>query len=350
MQVFSKYSQTEILVINDKNEREKVAAELEKKDSSLRNLIQAYLDLAQKNQDPDFKNRSNFLKIFPLFFAENPPDFYEDERIRSLKKELLNINIKLNIFELPKTTQACFWYMFFNFMSPIKGEIEITTSRRAILSKKYCRKTNPNSRTLQNTFLHLTKSGMLIQVEKSKHKTIYAVPLISATRSFTESYVGLPGLVLELLHTAHMRAVSEHNEILDSEKLKQNLSEQMTDEFIKKMSYKNQNLKLKVTYELECNSESGELVFGDLIDVVDVKPHSPSIDNENDKRLGIIDKFLECGYKLKKEQINQLVNIDLESLAEKYKADPIHVKRIIKGTPTIGRTTYKNIVEFLSSY
>ena len=77
-------SPIDILVINDKNEREKVVAELKKKDSSLENLIQAYLDLAKKNQDPDFKNRSNFLKIFPLFFAENPPDFYEGENIKSL--------------------------------------------------------------------------------------------------------------------------------------------------------------------------------------------------------------------------------------------------------------------------
>jgi hypothetical protein len=245
----------DILVINDKDEREKVAAELKKKDSSLENLIQAYLDLAKKNQDPDFKKRSNFLKIFPLFFAENPPDFYEDGDIRALKRELLNLNIKLNIFELPKTTQACFWYMFFNFMSPIKGEIEITTSRRALLSKKYCRKTDPNSRTLQNTFLHLTESGLLVQVEKVKHKTTYVVPLIASTRSFTESYVDLLQVsYLELLHTAHMGAAKQHkNGILDSAKLRQNLSEQMTDELIKKMSYKNQNLKLKVTYEIECN-------------------------------------------------------------------------------------------------
>ena len=75
-------------------------------------MIQSYLELAGKNQNEDFKKRSNFLKVFPLFFAENAPDFYEDREMQAIKKGLLDLNIKLNIFELPKTTQACFWYIF----------------------------------------------------------------------------------------------------------------------------------------------------------------------------------------------------------------------------------------------
>ena len=58
---------------------------------------------------------------------------------------------KLNIFEQKPTAQACFWVMLFNFMSPISAEIELTTPRRKILSEIYCRKGDPNSRTLQNT-------------------------------------------------------------------------------------------------------------------------------------------------------------------------------------------------------
>ena len=68
--------------------------------------------------DGDFNKRSHFLKIFSLFFAENAADFYDDAEMQALKKVLLDLNIKLNIFELTKITQACFWDMFFNFMTP----------------------------------------------------------------------------------------------------------------------------------------------------------------------------------------------------------------------------------------
>jgi hypothetical protein len=67
----------------------------------------------------------------------------------------------------------------------------ITTPKRKLLAKKYCRKADPNSRTLQSTFLQLKKSGLLIEVSKEKHTTRYVVPLIAATRSFTESYIEL---------------------------------------------------------------------------------------------------------------------------------------------------------------
>lgn len=309
-------------------------------------MIQSYLELAGKNQNEDFKKRSNFLKVFPLFFAENAPDFYEDREMQAIKKGLLDLNIKLNIFELPKTTQACFWYIFFNFMTPIKGEIEITTPRRKILAKKYCRKADPNSRTLQNTFLQLKKSGLLVEVSKEKHTTRYVVPLISATRSFTESYIALQVSYLELLHSAHIKAISKpENNFLDSRKIKQTLRDQMTDEFMEKMSYEKQNLKLKVTYEIECNSESGELIFGDLVDVINVE----QTQKNQDDQLQVINRFLSCGYELKKSQINELCKRNIAMLASNYKQDQAGVKRIIKSTPTIGRATYKNLIEFFSS-
>ena len=63
-------------------------------------------------------------------------------------------------------------------MTPIKGEIKMTTARRKLLAKKYCRKVDLKSRTLQNTFLQLKRSGLVVEVEKEKHTTTYMVPLI----------------------------------------------------------------------------------------------------------------------------------------------------------------------------
>ena len=49
-------------------------------------------------------------------------DFYNDDEIETVKKLLLDLEIKLNIFDQSKTTQCVFWYMLFNFMhqQPVK--------------------------------------------------------------------------------------------------------------------------------------------------------------------------------------------------------------------------------------
>ena len=47
-------------------------------------------------------------------------NFYEDPEIETIKKLLLDLDIKLNIFDHKKNVQACFWFMLFNFMTPLK--------------------------------------------------------------------------------------------------------------------------------------------------------------------------------------------------------------------------------------
>jgi hypothetical protein len=63
-------------------------------------------------------------------------------------------------------------------MTPINATIEINTARRKILSGKYCRKRKSDSRTLQNIFRRLEKSGLLVKVRKDNHINEYIVPLI----------------------------------------------------------------------------------------------------------------------------------------------------------------------------
>ena len=92
-------------------------------------------------------------------------------------------------------------------MTPITAEIEITTARRKILAQKYCRKADPNSRTLQNIFRILQKSGLLLEKGKNKHTTKYIVPLISATRSFPEAYTELNIDYLNLLPETQTEAI-----------------------------------------------------------------------------------------------------------------------------------------------
>lgn len=92
-------------------------------------------------------------------------------------------------------------------MTLISAEIEITTARRKILVQKYCTKNDPNSRTLQNVFRSIEKSGLLLKKERNKHTTSYVLPLISATRSFTEAYTTLNLDYLNLLHETQTEAI-----------------------------------------------------------------------------------------------------------------------------------------------
>ena len=314
-------------------------------------LANAYMRLAEKNQGEDFKKHSRFLKIFPQYFAMNIQSFYDDPEIETIKKLLLDLDIKMNIFDHKKNVQACFWFMLFNFMTPINAEIEITTARRKILSGKYCTKNDPNSRTLQNIFRSLEKSGLLLKKDKNKQTTTYVVPLISATRRFTEAYTTLNLDYLNLLHETQTEAIQlglKRKDLkVDPQKIKRKISEEMTDELIKKISYKNEKVRVKVTYEVECDSVSGEISYGNLVDIIDINPVKP-IEKSSSSLPLIIEKFLQSGNSLKNQQIKVLIENDFELLAEEYKTDPVRVKKKIKGLPSIGRVTYRALSEFLS--
>ena len=76
-------------------------------------------------------------------------------------------------------------------MTPTNFQIKLTTGRRKLLAKKYCTKADPESRTLQNVFRSLEKSGLIFKKSKDKHNVVYTVPLIASTKTFNEQYLGL---------------------------------------------------------------------------------------------------------------------------------------------------------------
>ena len=317
-------------------------------DQHKKRLLEAYMALAEKNQSEDWKKYTRFLKIFPQYFATSPSDFYNDEEIEVIKKLLLDLKIKLNIFEQNKTTQCVFWYILFNYMSPITCDIKITTGRRKLLAKKYCsEKANPESRTLQNVFRSLEKSGLIVKKDKNKHTVTYGIPLIAATRSFTEQYAELNMDYLELIHDVQTHMIKSHlrgNETrIDSGKIRQKISEQLTNDLVGKISYKDENMRLKVTYELECNSSSGEIKFGNLVDIIDIKPKQTNESQE------LIDKYIKSGNSLKSKQIEALLANDFYETALLYKTHPLKAKKLLRNLPTIGRVTYRSICEFLST-
>lgn len=120
----------------------------------------------------------------------------------------------------------------------------------------------------------------------------------------------------------------------------------MTEELIGKISFKNNKTRVKVTYEVECDSISGQVSYGNLIDIVDVIPIEKTSSNINSK--SVIEEFIQAGNQLKKQQIEVLTQNNFELLAQEYKNDPVSVKRKIKKMPTIGRVAYKALVDFLT--
>jgi hypothetical protein len=111
------------------------------------------------------------LKVFPQYFSEDFQAFYKNEKINKNFTLLLDLALKLNIFEQNMNVQAIFWYRLFNFLTSITDEIKINTVRRRIVANKDCQKDNPKSLILQNIFRNLEKSGVLVGKNKLKHSS-----------------------------------------------------------------------------------------------------------------------------------------------------------------------------------
>ena len=66
----------------------------------------------------------------------------------------------------------------------------------------------------------------------------------------------------------------------------------MTEELVGKISYKSDKVRVKVTYELACDSVSGEVSYGNLVDIIDVKPIENSISSR--QKSSIIEEFIQA--------------------------------------------------------
>jgi len=75
--------------------------------------------------------------------------------------------MNLSIFKLTIHTQASFWFILFNWIECNNYSITIGPERRKILAEYYSRSNDPNSRSAQNIFRELTKSGLLLKCRQS---------------------------------------------------------------------------------------------------------------------------------------------------------------------------------------
>tara|TARA_B100000767_G_scaffold190439_1_gene177716 strand:- start:191 stop:430 length:240 start_codon:yes stop_codon:yes gene_type:complete len=65
----------------------------------------------------------------------------------------------------------------------------------------------------------------------------------------------------------------------------------MAEELVGKISYKSNKIRAKVTYVVECDSVSGEVSYGNLVDIVDVIPVEKT--SSSIKSKSIIEEFIQ---------------------------------------------------------
>ena len=96
-------------------------------------------------------------------------DFYNDEEIEGIRKLLLDLEIKLNIFDQRKQHSCIFWYMLL-IQAPTNVKLN-STAAKIIIGKIVSKKANPESRVYK-CFPSLEKSGLIVKKYKDKHNVL----------------------------------------------------------------------------------------------------------------------------------------------------------------------------------
>lgn len=127
--------------------------------------------------------------------------------------------MNLNIFKLPIQTQAAFWFMLFNWIECNNYSITIGPERRKILASYYSRSNDPNSRSVQNIFRGLTKSGLIVKCKKSDlicksntaYEVTYRIPFIVYQQIMNASFIKLNEEIIQLKSELHKRIYDSYD-------------------------------------------------------------------------------------------------------------------------------------------
>ena len=130
----------------------------------------------------------------------------KDNHVREFRESLfVYCEISLNIFKLPSQTQAAFWFMLFNWVECNNYSITIGPEKRRILTKYYSRPDDPNSSSVQNIFLRLTKivlfvkcsKGDLICKNNGTYEVTYRVSFIISQQKMDKNFIKLNEEIIE---------------------------------------------------------------------------------------------------------------------------------------------------------
>jgi len=207
-----------------------------------------------------FKNRA---KERNKSLTQNQLD-YKNASIEEFRENLfLYCGISLNIFNLSSQTQAAFWFMLFNWIECNNYSITIGPEKRKILAKYYSRSSDPNSRSVQNIFRALTKSGLLVKCKKTDsicknnktYETTYRVPFIVSQQRLNKKFIMMNNEIIQLRSELLERS---RNYILNKENVTNNTTSEgvenaidyVFNDVISKVSKRNIEALGKVNFQL----------------------------------------------------------------------------------------------------
>lgn len=283
---------------------------------------------------------------------------YKNASIQEFRENLfLYCGISLNIFKLSSQAQAAFWFMLFNWIECNNYSITIGPKKRKILAKYYSRSTDPNSRSVQNIFRALTKSGLLVKCKKTDsicknnttYETTYRVPFIVSQQRLNDKFISMNNEVIQLRAELLKRS---NNYLLEKEKINSSCSESdgveeaidnVFNDVISKVSKRNIQALGKVNFSAKIDfSVDGGLRIDEIQHVENIESGQPLIeDSEYTNELSKIFNSIRLTKKQKK-----LVESNYSSLQETYfsegKKSFESEYKLING---LGRATKKILLE-----
>lgn len=215
---------------------------------------------------------------------------YKNASIEEFRENLfLYCGISLNIFNLSSQTQAAFWFMLFNWIECNNYSITIGPKKRKILAKYYSRSSDPNSRSVQNIFRALTKSGLLVKCKKTDsicknnktYETTYRVPFIVSQQRLNKKFIMMNNEIIQLRSELLERS---RNYLLNKENVTNNTTPESVEsaidyvftDVISKVSKRNIEALGKVNFSAKIDfSVDGGLKIAEIEHIENIESRQP---------------------------------------------------------------------------
>jgi len=324
-------------------------------------------EIVAGNYKEIIQNGLPFLQIFPQMFQnENIAETFKlkksqrnknimaaeldlkAESISEFREQLfLHCGMNLSIFKLPSQTQAAFWFMLFNWIDCNTYSITIGPERRKILTEYYSRSNDPNSRSVQNIFRGLTKTGLLVKCKKSDlicksnltYEVTYRIPFIVSQQKMSDSFVKLQREIIQLKSELHKRSKKrleseKHN--IEPEILDRSVNDVLSS-VINKVSKRNIEALGKVEFSARIDfSADGGLRIAEIENISNIQATKPdSYSNELEKLLN----------NLRTEKQKQLLSSHFFDLKQTYLVEgETSFNRKYNSINGLGRTTKKLLI------
>jgi|MDTG01.1.fsa_nt_gb hypothetical protein len=332
-------------------------------------------EVVKKQYEELMENGMPFLQIFPEMIQELTVAETFKNRTKARNKSItqsrlddksasieefrenlfLYCGISLNIFNLSSQTQAAFWFMLFNWIECNNYSITIGPEKRKTLALYYSRSNDPNSRSVQNIFRALTKSGLLVKCKKTDsicknnktYETTYRVPFIVSQQRLNKKFIMMNNEVIqlrsELLARSKNYLIKKENNNTTSEGV-ENAIDHVFNDVISKVSKRNIEALGRVEFSARIDfSIDGGLKIAEIERIENIESRQPlEYTNELTKIFNSI--------RLTKKQ-KELLQSNYLSLRETYFLQgKTAFNSEFKSIAGLGRSTRKVLIEFFEEF